>query len=60
MSEIFWICALVLFGVAEAATAQLVSIWFVAGAFAVLFAIVRQASAKSDIIFKTEEIFSLS
>ena len=38
MGEIFWICALVLFGVAEAATAQLVSIWFVAGAFASLIA----------------------
>lgn len=31
-----WLCAIVLFGVAEAATAALVSIWFVGGAAAAL------------------------
>ena len=31
-----WIAAIVIFGIAEAATAGLVSIWFVAGAVAAL------------------------
>ena len=34
-----WIAAIVIFGIAEAATAGLVSIWFVAGAVAALLAL---------------------
>lgn len=39
-----WLGAIVLFGVAEAATAGLVSIWFVAGALAALIAAMLSAS----------------
>lgn len=35
---IFWAAAIILFGVAEAVTAQLVSIWFLIGAIAALIA----------------------
>ena len=38
MMTIIWIAAIILFGIAEAATAGLVSIWFVAGAVAALVA----------------------
>lgn len=34
-----WIAAIVIFGIAEAATAGLVSIWFVAGAVAALLSL---------------------
>lgn len=34
---IVWICAAVLFGIFEALTVQLVSVWFVIGAVAALF-----------------------
>ena len=34
MNNLFWIIALVVFGVLEAATVQLVSIWFMGGALA--------------------------
>ena len=36
MMTIIWIAAIIIFGIAEAATAGLVSIWFVAGAVAAL------------------------
>ncbi len=39
-----WLGAIVLFGVAEAATAGLVSIWFVAGALVALIAAILSAS----------------
>ena len=39
MSTIIWIAAIVIFGIAEAATAGLVSIWFVAGAVAALLSL---------------------
>lgn len=35
---IFWAAAIILFGIAEAVTAQLVSIWFLIGAIAALIA----------------------
>ncbi len=35
---IFWAVAIIVFGIAEAVTAQLVSIWFVAGSIAALIA----------------------
>jgi len=38
MMTIIWIAAIIIFGIAEAATAGLVSIWFVAGAVAALVA----------------------
>ncbi len=38
MMYIFWAAAIILFGVAEAVTAQLVSIWFLIGAIAALIA----------------------
>lgn len=38
-----WLGAIVLFGVVEAATAGLVSIWFVAGALAALIAVLLGA-----------------
>ena len=42
---IFWAVAIVIFAVAEAVTAQLVSIWFVLGAIAALIAALFGASA---------------
>ena len=39
MMTIIWIAAIIIFGIAEAATAGLVSIWFVAGAVAALLAL---------------------
>lgn len=39
MMTIIWIAAIIVFGIAEAATAGLVSIWFVAGAVAALLAL---------------------
>ena len=39
-----WLGAIVLFGVVEAATAGLVSIWFVAGALAALIAVLLGAA----------------
>ena len=38
MMTIIWIAAIIIFGIAEAATAGLVSIWFVVGAVAALVA----------------------
>ena len=38
MMSIIWIAAIIIFGIAEAATAGLVSIWFVVGAVAALVA----------------------
>lgn len=45
-----WLGAIVLFGVVEAATAGLVSIWFVAGAVAALIATVMDASLLAQLI----------
>ena len=39
MMTIIWIAAIIIFGIAEAATAGLVSIWFVAGAVAALLSL---------------------
>ncbi|MCH5320517.1 MAG: NfeD family protein [Eubacterium sp.] len=50
MMYIFWAAAIVLFGVAEAVTAQLVSIWFVAGAIAALISAVFGAPILIQII----------
>ena len=47
---IVWTCAIVLFGVVEAATAGLVSIWFVAGALAALVAAFVGASLAIQIV----------
>ncbi len=47
---IFWAAAIILFGVAEAVTAQLVSIWFVVGAIASLIAAIFSASIPIQII----------
>ena len=38
MMAIIWVAAIIIFGIAEAATAGLVSIWFVGGALAALIA----------------------
>lgn len=45
-----WLGAVIIFGVAEAATAGLVSIWFVAGAVAALIAAVAGASATVQVV----------
>ena len=45
-----WIAAIVVFGVAEAATAGLVSIWFVAGAVAALLAVQLNAALWLQIV----------
>ena len=42
--QIFWLVALVVFGIAEAATVSVVSLWFMGGALAALFASVLGAS----------------
>lgn len=47
---IFWAAAIILFGIAEAVTAQLVSIWFVAGAIAALISAVFGAPILIQII----------
>ncbi len=47
---IFWTVAIIVFGVLEAVTAQLVSIWFVAGAIAALIASFFHASIPIQII----------
>ena len=44
MSTIIWIAAIVIFGVAEAATAGLTSIWFVLGSVAALIAAICNGS----------------
>ncbi|MBE6996053.1 MAG: helix-turn-helix domain-containing protein [Ruminococcaceae bacterium] len=47
---IVWTCAIILFGVVEAATAGLVSIWFVAGALVALVAAFLGASLPVQIV----------
>lgn len=47
---IFWAAAIILFGIAEAVTAQLVSIWFLIGAIAALIAAVFGANLIVQII----------
>ncbi len=47
---IFWAAAIILFGVAEAVTAQLVSIWFLIGAIAALIAALCGANLIIQII----------
>lgn len=48
--NIFWAAAIVIFGVLEAVTAQLVSIWFVVGAVASLAASLLGASVMVQVI----------
>ena len=50
MMTIVWTAAIILFGVVEAATAGLVSIWFVAGALVALIAAFVDASLVVQII----------
>lgn len=47
---IFWAAAIILFGAAEAVTAQLVSIWFVVGAIASLISAIFGASIPIQIV----------
>lgn len=57
---IFWAAAIILFGVAEAVTAQLVSIWFLIGAIAALIAAFCSANLIIQIIvFIAVSIFAL-
>ena len=50
MMTIFWTAAIILFGIVEAATAGLVSIWFVAGALVALVAAFVDASLIIQVI----------
>lgn len=50
MMTIVWTAAIIIFGIAEAATAALVSIWFVAGALAALIAAFAGASLPVQIV----------
>lgn len=57
---IIWISAIVIFGIAEAATAGLVSIWFVAGGVAALIAAICQAAIwLQAVVFFTVSIAAL-
>lgn len=49
-NEIFWIAAMIIFGIAEAATAGLVSIWFAGGALAGLIATMLGAGIYLQVI----------
>ena len=49
MMTIIWIAAIIIFGIAEAATAGLVSIWFVAGAVAALLSLELSVKAACDV-----------
>ena len=55
-NEIFWIAAIIIFSVAEAATSGLVSIWFAGGALAGLIA----AMLNADIWVQTTIFFAVS
>lgn len=57
---IFWAAAIILFGIAEAVTAQLVSIWFVAGSVAALIAGLCNAPLiVQAVVFLAVTIFAL-
>lgn len=55
-NEIFWITAIIIFSVAEAATSGLVSIWFAGGALAALIA----AMLNANIWVQTTLFFAVS
>lgn len=57
---IFWAAAIIIFGIAEAATVQLISIWFVAGSIAALIsALFGAAPIIQAIIFIAVSILAL-